>query len=161
MPDLHEVLQHHRQKYPKSCAASGMEIICKCHGLIPLDDYRFQERFGDTNIGFEQAKLLNPLGIVAVERTLNILDCLDLLEIETNQGRFPLVSLPVAIERHHIHCHIFLCGKQNGQLALFDPADGHCEISSKADLENRMNKLFQLIPSRTDIGVLIYSMTKP
>lgn len=157
MPDLQEVLRHHHQKSANSCAASGMEIICKCHGLIPLDDFRFQEQFGDTNIGFEQTKLLSPLGIEAGAQSLSIEDCLDLLETETSQDKFPLVSLPVKLEPPYLHCHIFLCGRDGCKLALFDPANGRLRFSSREDLESHMNKLLNQIPNRPNVDVLVYS----
>ena len=158
MKYLLEVLRHHHQKSCKSCAASGMEIICKCHELIPLNDFRFQEQFGDTNIGFEHAKLLSPLGIEAKTRSLSITDCLDLLETETTQGRFPLVSLPVKLEVPYLHCHVFLCGKDKNELALFDPANGKLRFASREVLENHMNSLLRQIPNRPHIDVLVYSI---
>lgn len=147
MPDLKEVLLAHRQLHDRSCAASGMEMILKCHGLIPLDDFRFQRQFGDTNIGFSRADLLISLGIDAKQQSLSIEESLDFLETETRQGRCPLVSLPVRLQLpNRLDCHIFLCGRESGELTLFDPANGQLCYSSKEDLRKHMDALYWRFP---------------
>jgi hypothetical protein len=94
MPDPFEILAVHHQKSVNSCAAAGMELLLKLHDEERPDWFDFQNRFGDTNIGFEQLALLSPYGITATDHHLAKDQLTALLTVETQAGRFPLVSLP-------------------------------------------------------------------
>jgi hypothetical protein len=117
-----EILLKHRQNLDCSCAASAMEIILKCHELIPLDDYRFQQEFGDTNIGFEKKEELARLGIIAVEGRPPIDQAIENINAEIQQGRFPLVSLPTFRDGNTIWCHVHIALHMKGELVFVDPA---------------------------------------
>lgn len=100
MPTPREILSKHEQHYRDSCAASGMEMVLKLHGLELLAFRGFQDRYGDRNIGFEKLADLLPYGLEAKDCETAVDDGLKRIEEEAKAGRFPLVSLPGASKWH-------------------------------------------------------------
>ena len=79
-----------------------MELVVKLHGL-ESDTFRaLQDRYGDTNIGFEKLADLAAYGIEAKDHELPVVDGFKKIEDEVAAGRFPLVSLPSAPLGWHI-----------------------------------------------------------
>ena len=97
-----DVLDKHVQHYPKSCAASGMELVVKLHDFEPDTFREIQDRYGDTNIGFEKLVDLAAYGIKAKDHELPVIDGFKKIEEEVADGRFPLVSLPSSLLGWHI-----------------------------------------------------------
>jgi hypothetical protein len=95
-----EILNTHTQHYRDSCAASGMEMLLKLHGFEPAAFRVLQDRYGDTNIGFEKLADLLPYGIDAKDQEPTVGDGFSKIEEEARAGRFPLVSLPGPAKSH-------------------------------------------------------------
>lgn len=87
------VLASHIQHYRMSCAASGMEIVLKLHSLVESDYRALQDRYKDTNIGFEYLSDLAEFGITAISREDTISAGFQRIESEVKEGRFPLLSV--------------------------------------------------------------------
>src|SRR5208337_2560782 len=95
-----EVLAKQKQHYQRSCAASGMELVLKLHALEPASYCALQDRYGDTNIGFENLADLLPCGIEARDHEPSVAHGFAKIEEEEKAGRFPLGSLPGAVAWH-------------------------------------------------------------
>ena len=121
-----KVLEYHAQKLKTSCAASGAEVVLKCHDKLPLDDTSLQTKYGGANIGFEKEVELISRGIIPKNRNAPTLDAVREIEAETKNGRYPLVSLPVELnhQRREIVCHLFVAEPGNNGLRILDPANG-------------------------------------
>ena len=94
------VLSKHEQHYRDSCAASGMEMVLKLHGLKSVPYRGIQDRYGDINIDFTKLADLLPYGVEAKDDELEVADGFSKIEEEAKAGRFPLVSLPGAVKWH-------------------------------------------------------------
>ena len=77
-----------------------MEILLKLHGLESGSFRDIQDRYGNTNIGFERLADMLPYGIKAADEEQVIEKGFAKIEEETRHGRFPLVSLPGASKWH-------------------------------------------------------------
>jgi hypothetical protein len=85
-----------------SCAASGMELILKLHGLVPIDFRGLQDKYQDTNIGFEKLDDLREYGITAKPEEVPFDEGMRLIESEIDRGHFPLVSLGSSVTGWYI-----------------------------------------------------------
>lgn len=94
MPTPRETLAQHEQHYQNSCAASGMELVLKLHGLESSSFRALQDRYRDTNIGFEKLSDLLQWGVDAKDHEPTVDIGFAKLEEDARSGLFPLVSLP-------------------------------------------------------------------
>lgn len=93
MHDDETVLRNHAQHYKLSCAASGMELILKLHSLVDLTFRDFQDKYGNTNIGFEKLADMAPYGIHAQHHEMPIEDGLESIRTEVQRGHYPILSV--------------------------------------------------------------------
>ncbi len=94
--NIQEILNTHKQIFPKSCPSSVMELVLKLHGKMKLDCFDIQNKYGDNNVGFTKSFELekNGRGLKPKEHRLPSVEALAKCEEENKAGRFPLVSLP-------------------------------------------------------------------
>jgi hypothetical protein len=157
-----EVLQWHTQKSQQSCAASGMEMILKSHGLIPLDDFSIQLKYVNQNIGFGKEDDLRSRGIAPSNKTKPIIEALSDIESEILEDRFPLISLPVHREENRIWFHIFVAEPNSGLMRFLDPATAQLVEGKKEDLAKVVAYMkFSLgDPNPTELNYLTYRIEK-
>jgi hypothetical protein len=93
MPDPKIVVSNHLQHFQMSCAASGMELILKLHSLVAPNFREFQDKYGDTNIGFEKLADLAAYNVQAHDEESLIDDGFAAIQEEINRGRYPLASI--------------------------------------------------------------------
>tara|TARA_R110002111_G_scaffold164386_3_gene230550 strand:- start:4821 stop:5309 length:489 start_codon:yes stop_codon:yes gene_type:complete len=157
-----EPLQQHRQLSQTSCAASGMEALLKLHNRIDSDSFPYQTTFGDKNIGFEQVHLLSEHGLIAHDERLPLEDAITKLETETNNGRFPLVSLLTVVQDVPIGWHIYVALSEGSELRLIDPAPTGGEIyaATTAEVRQKCKYTLEAVPDRQTIHILTYVETQ-
>jgi hypothetical protein len=93
MNNPRDILTQHVQYSPKSCAASGMEMLLKLHSRQPASFRKFQDHYRNENIGFTRLADLTRYGIRAKAHELLIEEGISTIEREARSGKFPLVSL--------------------------------------------------------------------
>jgi len=154
-------LRDHRQRFPTSCAASGMEVILKLHGLINGDDFRYQDRFRGENIGFRERGVLGEFNIEAQEEWLQVDQAIGRLIAETKGGRFPLVALHVDGPGGVLFWHILVATQFDLELALIEPSqlintdDYHTTSTASVSAEFQKTQAADL--DRNGINILTYS----
>ena len=87
------VLIDHAQHYQNSCAASGMELILKLHSLVNATFRDFQDKYGDTNIGFEKLADMASYGVHAQDHEKPIDEGCKSIKLEVRRGHFPILSV--------------------------------------------------------------------
>jgi len=102
MSDRETILKHHAQHYRNSCAASGMELILKLHSLVDPSFRAFQDKYRDTNIGFEKLGDMAPHGVHAQDYEKPIDEGFQIVRSEVQCGRYPILSLFSAPVGWHI-----------------------------------------------------------
>lgn len=164
MSDLLATLHLHYQKDGDSCGASGSEALLKLHGLIGEAEFPLQDLGAAQPRGYESKPFLATQKIMAQDAHYDIADSVVLIETEAKQGRFPLVSLPVARKGNLILCHIYLCGLHSSELVLIDPVPfgGHIKNRGSKGLTTEFEtQILQKFPdpNRKTIHVLTYQNT--
>jgi len=80
-----------------------------------------------------------------------------LIEKETSEGRFPLVSLRVfAEDGSPLDYHIFLCVSHCAELVLIDPAKLEIVADNNAGLANLLERNRSDNPERKTLHILHY-----
>ena len=155
--DLSEQLQHHRQLENASCAVSGFESVAKLHGLISPDAFPLQSDPANQHMGFGDTTFLRSLGLDASESLFAREEALDRIETETAEGRFPLVSLLVALTPRGRLWHIMVCARHDGRLLLIDPAYPKVQALDRSGLAAEIQKTLDMAPDRPKIHLLTYT----
>jgi hypothetical protein len=91
--DYGKVLSEHAQHYEDSCAASGMELVLKLHSLVEPSFRGIQDKYGNTNIGFEKLRELELYGVWAQDKELPLAEAFAEIQSEVQRGHFPLLSV--------------------------------------------------------------------
>src|SRR4051812_24897477 len=93
MSDPKSVVSKHLQHFQDSCAPSGMELILKLHSLVDAHFRDFQDKYGNTNIGFEKLADLVAYNVKAHDQEMPIKEGFDAIEKEVKDGRYPIASI--------------------------------------------------------------------
>ena len=151
-----EALRKHGQPEMASCAASGFESIAKLHGLIPADSFPLQSNPANQWLGFGDTTFLKSLGLLASNAELEVLEAVNLIEKETNEGRFPLAVQVTAKLDDKFACHTYVCVRHAGNLLLIDPSVPAIQAKGRKGIEDEFRSKIQQFPVRKTIHVLWY-----
>jgi hypothetical protein len=154
--DLPEKLWNHRQLEMASCAASGFECIAKLHGLIDPGDFPLQSDSAKQGMGFADTTFLSSIRIHASDAHASLEEALNICEHETQQGRFPLVSLLALSTGNQLYWHVFLCASHQGELILIDPAHPQIQAKERSGLSLEFERTLAAVPNRQAIHILTY-----
>jgi hypothetical protein len=160
LSDLPEPLRSHRQLEDASCAVSAFEAVAKLHGLIEKDSFPLQADVKNQRRGFEDTEFLKSLGINASADHYDTQSAMDLIEKETNEGRFPLVSLLTKAPDGKLAYHVCLCAQHNG-LVLIDPGKPTIVVHGTKELANLLEGNRTNNPDRDTLHILAYEITSP
>lgn len=133
----------HKQLHQNSCSVSALEFVAKVYGLIPSDSYPLQSNPQNQYKGFAEPDLQNEVGLLATsdKADYDISGAMDLLREETNQGRFPIISLRAfQADGSPAGYHINVVESTDGQLVLIEPADGSIRAASTKELEKELER---------------------
>ncbi len=133
------VLSNHVQHYENSCAASGMELILKLHSLVCPSFRDFQDKYGDTNIGFEKLADMAPYGIRAEQHEMPIKDGFGTIQREVQRGHYPILSL----YSEPVGWHIWVAIPDGDSFCLVSRAYGYDEPLQVDDLNTVRRILIQ------------------
>lgn len=115
-------LSKHHQLPGNFCAASGFECIAKLHHLIPKDQFPLQSDDTNEGLGFgkDDTKFLNQW-FDCRDSFFDAEAAISLIEKETHDGRFPLISLFEWERNKPIGWHVYLFLRYQEKLLLVDP----------------------------------------
>jgi hypothetical protein len=159
MSDLSELpaeLRSHRQLEQASCAVSAFECVSKLHGLIETDTFPLQSDPKNQMLGFGDTEFLKFLGLSPLDGHYDTQSAVALIEKETNEGRFPLISLIGQTPKGEWYYHIHLCVFHNAKLLLIDPATLDIVADKKEDLAKVLERNSQQNPERKTLHILTY-----
>jgi hypothetical protein len=152
---------HHQLPGLNTCAVSAFEAVAKLHGLIVPTAFPLQLDPKNQKKGFDDTSFLKALGIDCRDAHYDTQEAMELIEEETNAGRFPLVSLlGFRQDGKPAGYHILLCALHNSKLLLIDPAKPSIEADNKADLANLLEGNRQQNPHRKTLHILTYQLRK-
>ena len=157
---LPEALRNHRQLERASCAVSAFECIAKLHGLIEPDTFPLQSDPANQNKEFGDTEFLKFLNLLPSDGLFATQNALAIIERETTEGRFPLISLLVETSSGEKGYHTYLCAQHNAKLLLIDPLKPEIVVDKKEDLENLLEHNRTTNPERKTLHVMTYSMAK-
>lgn len=157
---LPEELANHRQLHGNFCAASGFECIAKLHRLIPKDQFPLQSDSKNQGLGFgrDDAKFLSQW-FDCKDGHFDVEAAMAFIEQETNEGRFPLVSLYEWNNKDEpIGWHVFLLLQQGGKLLLVDPRQVSVTIDDRTKLRACLQLNSLLNPERKTLHLFWYQV---
>ena len=146
----------HKQIFPKSCPSSVMELVLKLHGKMKPDCFDIQNLYGDYNVGFSKKFELDNRGLNTKEQSLPPKDALLIIEQESKDGRFPLVSMPTETRKGLFlqyervaedSCHIFIPILANGKLTLVCHAHQAQFPFVFGDIDVTVREILRLLPT--------------
>ena len=151
---LQDILRSHKQIRDWSCSVSALEFVAKLYGLLALDSFPLQQDEGNQKKGFGESTLQASLGLTGEEGHYDAQSALALIEEETNQGRFPIVSLanlPATPPRLTFHIHVAV--SLQSQPTLIEPANGQVLATGKEDLAKELERNCQGNPVYSTIHI--------
>lgn len=132
---LKDILDSHKQIRDWSCSVSALEFVAKLYGLLEIDSFPLRQDEKNQKKGFGEASLQASLGLEGEEGTYDVKSALALIEEETSQGRFPIVSLAnLPVIPPDITYHIYVVVLQQSQPTLIDHVNGQVLAKGKEDL---------------------------
>jgi len=123
--ELPVAIRQHHQLNGDFCAVSGFECIAKLHGFLAGDAFPLQSDAANEHKGFEPAHYayLTERGLTCSDQHLETgLAAAQIIQQETDAGRFPLASLPWNKGRGWGY-HVFLFARHEDHVLWIDPAE--------------------------------------
>jgi len=155
--DIPPELRNHHQFPQATCAVSAFECVAKLHELLAPDKFPLQSDETNREKGFDDTSYLKSLGLSCEDHHYDTQSATTLIEKETNEGRFPLVSLREwKADGTILDYHIFLCALYNSKLLLVNPREPRIEAEKKEDLEKVLEYNSKNNPDRTTLHILHY-----
>lgn len=160
--DIPPALRSHHQFPLATCAVSAFECVAILHGLLEQDKFPLQCDPTNREKGFGDIDFLESLGLSCANNLYDTQSAMVLIEKETAEGRFPLVSLRAfAVDGTPLSYHILICVLHNAKLLLVDPAKPSVVVDNKVDLANLLKRNRQDNPERKTLHILHYQMKNP
>ncbi len=107
-----------------------MELILKLHALVDSDFRELQDKYEDTNIGFERLADLSEYGINAEDHETNIDEGFAEIETEVQKGNFPILS----VFSDPVGWHIWVAVRDGESFRLISRAYGYNNVLEMNDL---------------------------
>ena len=149
------ILDSHAQHYQKSCAASGMELVLKLHSFVDAQFRDFQDKYGNTNIGFEKLADMANFGITAQDHETPIEDGLSRIQDEIQRGHYPILSM----YSDRVGWHIWVAVPDGDSFRLLSRAYGYDETLEIDDLDVLRQNLTKFRGGK--IHFVTYDLSEP
>ena len=107
--------------------------------------------------GFQFEDFLNSIGYTGAGTNLPPSEALELLKLETTNGRFPLVSIFDSYYDGKINFHILVAIPVADGVALVDPAKQNVVAQDSSTTLDLLKQTVAAVPNRTEINLLKYA----
>lgn len=151
MENIDFILFSHRQLGEMTCASSAHEFIAKLHGKLAVEDFPLQSGEDAGKAGWDFDEFLRSIGFTGQPLELLPVEAIAVLSDETENGRFPLVSVDEVRVGNQIACHVLVAVPTVNGVGLVDPGRNEFRTKSSENTLRELERSASLAPRLSQI----------